>query len=115
MHEVQTKEVEQEDVEKLYQSVFKVAKHFLNQSKRFTIHELAMHNEPTYDEVAKLANNLAAIIGVTASTGGWEEERIALNARQAALFMEQMALAISAKDDKALYEAADKLEKMDFI
>lgn len=107
--------VDTAQVEKLYYSVFKVAKHFLDQSKRFTIDQLHLHNDPTYDEVANLANNLASIITSLASSGGWDEERIALNARQAALFMEQMALAISKKDAESLSDAAQKLEKMDFI
>lgn len=104
-----------DEVQKLYYSVFKVAKHFLDQSKMFTIDQLHQHNDPTYDEVASLANNLASIISHLASSGGWDEERIALNARQAALFMEQMALAISKKDQDCLFEAAKKLESMDFI
>lgn len=104
-----------DEIQKLYYSVFKVAKHFLDQSKMFTIDQLHQHNDPTYDEVAELASHLATIIGYLASTGGWEEERIALNARQAALFMEQMALAITKKDDEALFAAAKDLENMDFI
>lgn len=104
-----------EEVQTLYLSVFKVAKHFLSQSKAFTISELCQHNDPTYDEVANIARILASLISHIASNGGWDEERIALNARQAALLMEQMALAISKQDDKALKEAASQLEQMSFI
>lgn len=103
------------NVEDLYQLVFKVAKHFLDQSKAFTIGDLCKHNDPTYDEIARNATVLASLISKMASLGGWDEERIALNAKQAALLMEQMASAISKQDDKALSSAAEQLGKMSFI
>lgn len=104
-----------DDIQKLYHAVFRVAKHFLDQSKRFTIAELKQHDEPTYEEVAQLARELAALIGALAATGGWDEERVALNARQAATHMEQMAIAIVLQDSEKLASAASSLEKMDFI
>lgn len=104
-----------EEVLSLYQDVFKVANHFLVQSKAFTIQELAEHNEPTYGEVAKLAEQLAMIITQLASAGGWESERIALNAKQAALHMSEMALAITENNTDALAESRAKLTKITFI
>lgn len=104
-----------EEVEKLYQMVFRVAKKFLDQSKRFTISQLQTHNDPSYEELAEAASQLAAVIDSLAKAGGWGEERISLNARQAALLMEQMALAIVNKSEDDLERAAADLEKMDFI
>lgn len=104
-----------EQVEKLYRMVFRVAKTFLDQSKRFTISELQEHDDPTYDELAEAARQLAAVIASLAKTGGWGEERISLNAMQAALLMEQMAIAIAKHDENALERAAGELDRMDFI
>jgi len=105
----------EEEIQKLYHEVFKVAKHFLDQSVSFTIQELNGHNEPTYQEVADLANMLAGVINSLASSGGWNEDRIALNARQAALHMEQMALCIVNEDDTGLDVARKQLDAMDFV
>ncbi|KMV29062.1 hypothetical protein AB733_19995 [Photobacterium swingsii] len=99
----------------LYQRVFKVAKHFLDQSKLFTVQELSQHNEPTYEQFAEYANLMASTIGAIAEAGGWDEERISLNARQAALLMEKMALCIANHDQDGLKAAEHDLEKMSFV
>lgn len=104
-----------EELQKLYRQVFRVAKSFLDQSKLFTVEELCEHNDPTYDQVAEYAKLMASTIGAIAEAGGWDEERISLNARQAALIMERMALCIVAQDQKGLTVAAEDLEKMTFI
>ncbi|MGO3443276.1 MAG: hypothetical protein ACTINA_07165 [Pseudoalteromonas distincta] len=104
-----------DEIQNLYQLVFKVAKHFLEQFELFSIQELAEHDEPTYEEVAKRAKRLAEIISVFAEHGDWNNERVVLNAKQAALHMERMALAISEKKNEDLAQAAQSLQKMDFI
>ncbi|MCH1930318.1 hypothetical protein L9G16_09000 [Shewanella sp. A25] len=104
-----------EETKTLYQLVFKTANYFLEQAKLFSIAELKEHNDPTYDELAKYAHKVAAIIGRLADLGEWEESRIALNARQAALYMESMAIAISLENADALEEATSKLDAMTFI
>lgn len=102
-------------IERFYQLVFKVAKHFLDQSKRFTIAELQTHNDPTYKELAEAARELAGVIEAVAHSGGWAQDRISLNARQAALLMEQMAIAIAKEDEGMLERAASDLDRMPFI
>lgn len=105
----------EEELHFLYQRVFKVAKHFLDQSKLFTVEELSQHNDPTYDQFADYARLMASTIDAIAEAGGWEEERISLNARQAALVMEQMALSIAKHDQEGLKTAGHELEKMSFV
>ncbi len=105
----------EENLQHFYQRLFKVAKRFIDQSKLFTVQDLSEHNDPTYDELAKYADMMAATIETIASVGGWSEDRIAINAQQAALIMKEMALAISAGDQDALDSSADRLEKMTFI
>ncbi len=104
-----------DEIQRLYQLVFKVANRFLEQFESFSIQELAEHNEPTYEFVAKQANRIAAIISMIAADGDWSGERVALNARQAALHMEKMALAITQNNKEDLQQAAECLQKMDFI
>ncbi|MFL9782815.1 hypothetical protein BCV35_013575 [Vibrio cyclitrophicus] len=98
-----------------YQRLFRVAKRFLDQSKLFTVQELSDHNEPTYDDLARYAEMMSSTMETIAVVGGWNEERITINAQQAALIMKEMALAISAHDQEALTDAADRLERMSFI
>lgn len=104
-----------EEIKGLYQIIFRVSKHFLEQFNMFTIEELAEHNEPTYDSIAEHAKRLAEIITVFAEHSDWSGERIALNAKQAALYMEQMALAITEDNNADLNRAAKSLNAMDFI
>ena len=102
--------------EEIYQHLFKTANHILEQSKLFTITELAEHDDPTYEEVAKIANRLAVIISQLADDAGdWASERIALNAKQAALHMAEMASAISEKNIEDLDLAREKLDQLTFI
>ncbi|WP_278403794.1 hypothetical protein [Pseudoalteromonas ruthenica] len=105
----------EEQIQKMYRLVFGVAKHFLEQFQLFTIEELAEHDEPTYAEIAGRAKRLAEIMTVFAEHGDWSSERVALNAKQAALHMERMALAISEENNEELEQAAQCLQKMDFI
>lgn len=98
-----------------YQRLFKVAKHFLDQSRMFTIEELQQHNDPTYDDLATFAALVASTMENIADAGGWTEERIALNAKQAALIMKEMAEAISNKNQENLRDAANRLEQMAFV
>ncbi|OXS02405.1 hypothetical protein [Shewanella algae] len=104
-----------DQVHVLYQSVFQIANRFLNQAHIFSIAELKAHNDPTYDELAKFAHKVAQILAKLAEIGEWDEERIALNARQAALHMEEMAIAINKEDKEKLDAAAAKLADMPFI
>ncbi|MFV0597648.1 hypothetical protein [Shewanella sp.] len=101
-------------IEQLYQTVFKVANHFLTQASMFTIAELDEHN-PSYEELAKIARLLAGNIQSLAQMGQWEEERIALNALQAARLMERIAQAITKRSEEDLTVALDELNAMPFI
>lgn len=102
-------------IQELYHLVFKVAKHFIEQFEMFTIEELAEHDEPTYEVVAERAKRTAEIISIFAAHSDWSGERIALNAKQAALHMEQMALAIAEENEEDLAQAAKYLNAMTFI
>ena len=102
--------------DEIYQYLFKTANHILEQSNLFTISELAQHNDPTYEEVAKIANYLAGIISQFAEDAGdWSSERIALNARQAALHIAEMASAISERNIENLNLARNRLDQLTFI
>lgn len=105
-----------EQVGSLYQAIFKVAKHFIEQSKANSIIELREHDEPTYAELAMLAKDVASILEAIANIeDDWDNQRLALNSKQAALHMEQMALAINNDDQTALQEELEKLEKLALI
>lgn len=99
----------------LYQVVFKVARHFIQQSKVHSIDVLLSHNDPTYEEIAEITKNLADLMQQLADVGGWNEERIAANAKQASLHMSEMATAIVNNDEDALELARNNLEKISFI
>lgn len=99
----------------LYQEIFKTARFFLNQTDLHTIHELHEHNDPTYDDIAKSARGLSMLMETIAANFGWDQERIALNAKQAALVMSSMALAITEKDQEGLMKAKTELEQFSFI
>ncbi|WP_454442802.1 hypothetical protein [Vibrio bathopelagicus] len=104
-----------EEIQEIYQRVFKVAKYFLDQSNFYTIQELAEHNEPTYDEVARIAKQLAGVLEQMAKNGGWDEERVALNASQAALHMIEMATSIAEQNQENLTSSSERLEKLTFV
>lgn len=104
-----------EKIQELYQLVFKVSKHFLEQLEVFKVEELAKHNEPTYDDLAMHAKKVAEVMTIFAAHSDWSGERVALNAKQAALYMEQMALAIGDHNQEELDKAAENLKSMDFI
>ena len=104
-----------EELEVFYQRLFKVAKHFIDQSKLFTVDALSNENNPTYASLAEFALMMASTIETIASVGGWDEERIAINAKQAALIMKEMALSISSHNQEMLTDSANRLEKMSFI
>ena len=103
-----------EEIQRLYQSVFRVANHFLEQASMFTIAELDEHN-PSYEELAKIARFLASNIHSLAQMGEWDEERIALNAMQAVRLMERIAIAITWQNQEDLQEALGELDAMAFI
>ncbi len=103
-----------DNIEALYQSVFKVANHFLKQASMFTIAELDEHN-PSYEELAKITRLLAGNIQSLAQMGQWGEERIALNALQAARLMERIAQAITRQSDDDLQAALGELDLLTFI
>tara|TARA_R110002033_G_scaffold124195_2_gene166334 strand:+ start:10078 stop:10392 length:315 start_codon:yes stop_codon:yes gene_type:complete len=103
-----------DQIEQLYQIVFKVANRFLKQASMFSIAELDEHN-PSYEELAKIARLLAGNIQSLAQMGQWSEERIALNALQAARLMERIAQAITKQSEEDLSDALRELEAMTFI
>ena len=97
----------------LYQAIFKVAKHFIEQSKANSIIELKEHNEPTYAELAQIAKDIASILeAISEIEDNWDNQRLALNSKQAALYMEQMALAINNDDQQSLDSELNNLEKL---
>ena len=99
----------------MYQIVFNIARHFIEQSKLYSIEELLEHNDPTYEEIAKNTKALAKLMESVADLGGWNEERIALNAKQSAIYMSQMAIAIVQNNENDLKIARSHLESITFI
>ncbi len=94
----------------LYETIFRVSRHFLNQSKKHSIFELKQHNEPTYEEIARMAKDLAGVMDMLADIGDWDESRMALNAKQASIHMSEMAEAIEKGCEDTLENARQKLE-----
>lgn len=101
------------DIRELYQRLFEVANGFLNLTSNFSIQKLQEH-DPTVEEIAQAATLLAKVMNELADND-YSEERIALNAAQAALFMRQIAIAVRKNDQALLDEGAAKLEQFQFI
>lgn len=108
------KSIEEMAIE-MYQMVFKIAQHFIRQSKNYSIEELLTHDDPTYENIAKETKTIAKLMESLAELGGWNEERSSLNVKQAAIYMSQMAIAIVEVNEKDLKEARLHLEKITFI
>lgn len=104
-----------EKILELYNEVFKIARHFLKQTDSHDIFTLNQHNNPTYEKIAQSAEFLAALMEAIAMDGGFNEVRISLNAKQAALFMKSLALAITEEDQEKLDEAKNQLANLNFI
>lgn len=99
-------------VVELHYLVLRVANYFLQQVSNYSITELSAHNDPTYDDVAKQSRVIASTLRAISSNGVYSEERLAINAQQAAVFMETMALAIRNEDQDELDRAAKDLKMM---
>src|SRR5690606_3397799 len=82
-------------VAELHMMVTRTGNHFLKQVSSYAIDDLKLHNDPTYEDIAKDARFLASVLKNISSLGVYSEERLADNALQAALFMERMARAIN--------------------
>ncbi|EIU6843974.1 TPA: hypothetical protein NJ528_001283 [Vibrio parahaemolyticus] len=100
------------DIKELYEIIFKVSRHFLAQSKKHSIFELKEHNEPTYEQIASSARDLAGVMDMLADIGDWDESRMALNAKQASIHMSEMAEAIEKGCEDTLEIARERLEKL---
>lgn len=98
----------------LYQKIFQVANYFLEHAKVYSIEELKGF-DPSFADIAKHARLLASSLTTLGAMGAWSEERISLNARQACLLMERIALAIGKDDAEGLRSAVDELDGMAFI
>lgn len=100
------------NIEELYVIIFRVSRHFLAQSKKHSIFELKEHNEPTYEEIARSAKDLAGVMDMLADIGDWDESRMALNAKQASIHMSEMAEAIEKGCEATLERARQQLENL---
>lgn len=101
------------DIRDLYQRLFKVANRFLEIAGTFSIGELRDH-DPSVGELARSATMLAKVMNELADDE-YSEERIAINAAQAALFMRQVAIAVRKQDEKLLEKAISDLENVEFV
>jgi hypothetical protein len=108
------KDIQQEAAE-MYQLIFKISRYFITQSRNCSIDELLTHNDPTYEEIAKETTSLAKFMESLADLGGWDEERMTLNVKQAAIYMSQMAMAIVNNNEDELKIARNHLESITFI
>lgn len=106
---------ENKDLDVLYQKLYSVANHFLEQTSMFTINDLNGHNPKTYVLVAQHCQMISANIEALTRMDVWDDERKALNARQAALVIERLALAIKMQHQEDLDRAVDELYAHTFI
>jgi len=98
----------------LYTKLHEVSGWFVRHVESKTIDELRGFN-PSFAQIAKLAENTADIITKLLNVGVWDDDRVIANARQAAILMQQAAQAIENGDDNSIQDAARRLSLMDFI
>jgi len=87
------------------------ANKFLHNSRRFSVDILAEEN-PTYDEVAKLMDDVADIITLLADDF---DPMMAQKASEYCRLMTKMGLAISRRDQEALELHARELDRRPFL
>jgi hypothetical protein len=101
------------DIRDLYQRLFKVANLFLNMTMCLSIAELKCH-DPSVEEIARLATLLSKIMNQLVDND-YSDERISINAAQAAHLMRQIAIAVRKDDQELLNRSVGELEKLDFV
>lgn len=92
------------DIHKLYQLLFLVTNKFLAMANKFSIQELQQEHDPDVDSIASDATDLSKIMNQIADEK-WEDERLAMNAAQAALHMRMVAIAVR-KGNQELFDKA---------
>ncbi|WP_343462991.1 hypothetical protein [Pantoea sp.] len=98
----------------LYTKLHEVSGWFVRHVGSKSIDDLRTFN-PSFAQIAKLAETTADIITKLLTVGVWDDDRVIANARQAATLMHQAAQAIENGDDMSIKDAARRLAKMDFI
>ncbi|WP_323169210.1 hypothetical protein [Pantoea agglomerans] len=98
----------------LYAKLHEVSGWFVRHVESKNLEELRGFN-PSFAQIAKLAESTAAIITQLLNVGVWDDDRVIANAHQAATLMHQAAQAIENGDDNSIKDAARRLGMMDFI
>ena len=76
---------------------------------KFAFHELKQSHDPSVEEIAQAATDLAKIMNQIADEK-WEDERLAMNAAQAAFHMRMVAIAVRRENEEAFLRALKDLE-----
>ena len=92
------------NISEFYELIYKITNNFLVMADKFTISELKKKHDPTMLEIAEDATDLSKIMNSIADDK-WDDERLALNAAQAALHMRRAAIAVR-NENKELFEQA---------
>lgn len=100
-----------EHAKELYDLVLRTANEFLHNCRHFDVEVLATDN-PSYDEVARVMDQLAAIIQALSDDF---DPMLGQKAIEYCGLMKKMGLAIKNKDDIKLSQLVDELERRPFL
>lgn len=102
------------DIAYVYQLLFKVTNKFLEMANKFGIHELQNKHNPTIEEIATDATDLSRIMNQIADEK-WDDERLAMNAAQAAHFMRNIAIAVRNGNEEVFSRSLRDLENHELV
>ncbi|MFW7226152.1 MULTISPECIES: hypothetical protein [unclassified Serratia (in: enterobacteria)] len=98
----------------LYWKIREVSGWFIQHVNTKALDELRNFN-PSFDEIAQLAEQAVMVIKSLLHLGLWEDERVILNAQQATTLMQQIAEGITKDDRHSVKDGAERLSQMDFF
>lgn len=105
-----------DDLRELYAYIIKFANFFLDKTVglQFDIRTLQEHN-PSFDEVANIARLVATNIELLAERDSFDSQSIAIDSKQIAYLMGQIASGITQGDKGMVEQARSQLDKMPFL
>jgi hypothetical protein len=102
------------DIARVYQVMFRITNRFVKMANEHSIYELKEKHDPTMEEIADDARELAKIMNHIADEK-WGDERLALNAAQAALYMRRVAIAVRNSNEEVFNSALAELESHELV